>query len=129
MYYKDMSFDQTKKGAQSQEPFFVNSDTGHVVSESTSKSYDDYWGETMKTQDQNASKADETTQGPAWKKAALLVLLMPKGGIIFAPILLKKLFGASALSMSGADLQIFAAKAAASLLLWLSFKALMKSKS
>ena len=52
---------------------------------------------------------------------------MPKGGIIFAPLLIKKFLGP--LSFTGADLQIFAAKAAASLLLWISFKALMTFKN
>jgi len=51
---------------------------------------------------------------------------MPKGSLIFAPILLKKMFGANALSLSGPDVHMLLAKAAASLLLLIAFKTAMK---
>jgi hypothetical protein len=54
---------------------------------------------------------------------------MPKGSLIFAPILLKRVFGANALSLTGADVQMLAAKAGASLLLWITIKTVMKLRN
>ena len=102
-----------------------------VYDEKESMKYkENYWKVTIDKQEDLSNLAkDEKSKTPIWKKSALLFLLMPKGGVIFAPILLKKLFGPKILSLSGADLQIFAAKAVGSVLLLLAYKAVMKFRS
>jgi len=79
----------------------------------------DYWASKVEPFENNInSEKVEEKKSPAWKKAGLLFLLAPKGSLIFAPVLFKKLMGTSSISLSGPALKILAAKVAVSFLLW-----------
>ena len=53
---------------------------------------------------------------------------MPKGSLIFAPILFKKIFGASALDFSQLDYSLLAIKVAASFALWMCYRTYKTTK-
>ena len=62
-----------------------------------------YWTSKVEGFEDNSENAlsAEKKKTPAWKKAGLLFLLAPKGSLIFAPVILKKIMGGSAISLSG----------------------------
>ena len=98
-----------------------------TVNSSSGPSLDNYWNKKMDKFEDNSedSSSDKKKGSPAWKKGALLFLLMPKGSLIFAPILFKKLFGAGALTafdFSSVAFKVLLVKAAASLAVLMSYK-------
>ena len=94
------------------------------MNESRSDVKKDYWAskvEPLGKFDTSSEKIEEK-KTPAWKKAGLLFLLAPKGTLIFAPVLIKKLMSTTGFSLSGPALKILAVKAALSFLLWSAYR-------
>jgi len=89
------------------------------INQSKSDINKDYWASKVEPfENKVISEKVEEKKTPAWKKAGLLFLLAPKGSLIFAPVLFKKLMGSTSFSLSGPALKILAAKVALSFLLW-----------
>ena len=100
-------------------------DPFNSIISSKGPSIDNYWVDKMDSfEDNNAESLTAGKKNSAWwKNGALVFLLMPKGSLIFAPILLKKVFGANALDFSSPAFKLLAAKAAVSFGLWIAYKA------
>jgi hypothetical protein len=93
------------------------------MNESRSDVKKDYWASKVEPLEINTSSEKlEEKKTPAWKKAGLLFLLAPKGTLIFAPVLIKKLMSTTGFSLSGPALKILAVKAALSFLLWSAYR-------
>ena len=104
-------------------------DAEFTVTSSSGPRIDNYWNRNIdKFEDNSPDGVDSKKNTPAWKKGALVLLLMPKGSLIFAPILFKKVFGANSLDFSQLDYSLLAIKAAASFALWMCYRTYKTTK-
>ena len=97
---RDMSFSQSYGAV----PSALSYTLGETSSLNDEANLDkNYWTSKVEGFEDNSENAlsAEKKKTPAWKKAGLLFLLAPKGSLIFAPVILKKIMGGSAISLSG----------------------------
>lgn len=104
-------------------------DAEFTVTSSSGPRIDNYWNRNIeKFEDNSPDGVEPKKNSPAWKKGALVLLLMPKGSLIFAPIFFKKIFGANAFDFSQLDYSLLAIKAAASFALWMCYRTYKTTK-